>query len=309
MSAAESRREFLKQFHGLCRRWNAWDVWSDWLVMTSTAIYNSIHQDPTVETEYLAAAKRYDSDELATMANLIGITVQGLEAETHDFLGAVFHELELHNKQIGQFFTPFAVCRMMAALLRPEVPKPGRVLKVSEPAAGSGSMVLAMHLAMMDVGAAQWQILYQLKDLDHRAFRMSYIQTSLCGLAAEVVLGDTIRGTTDRVWRTPGYYLHDMRNRLRIDSMMRAIHGDDHDAPIPETIFADDPREPRSPGGDPTTHDVPSPVCDRDGRAIEIGGPPVDQSQKPKSPPREPPPPPMVPDLILPRPGEQFALF
>lgn len=309
MNAREARAAFLKEFRTLTHRWNAWDVWSDWLVMASSAIYNAIHQDPAVEAEYLAAAKRYDQDELATMANLIGITVQGLEAEVHDFLGAVFHELELHNKQIGQFFTPFEVCRRMLAIIRPEVPKPGRVLKVAEPAAGSGSMVLAMHLAMMDAGAAQAQIFYQLKDLDHRAFRMSYIQTSLCGLAAEVVLVDTLRGTNDRVWRTPGYYLHDMRNRLRIDSMMWAIQGDDN-AALPETIPQDaDRRIHPAPDGDLPAHDDHGAIRPGDGHADCEGDPAVDPGAEPESPPSEPAPPPMVPDLIIPRVGEQFALF
>jgi len=307
----EARAAFLKEFRTLTHRWSPWDVWSDWLIMASNSIYNSIHRDQAVEEEYLRTAKRYSADEMTTMANLIGITVQGLEAEVHDFLGATFHELEMHNKQIGQFFTPFELCKMMARMMRPDPPKPGQVLKVAEPAAGSGSMVLAFHEVMIESGVQQGQIYYSLKDLDHRAFRMSYIQTSLCGLAAEVVLGDTLRGTNDRVWRTPGYYLHDMPNRLRVDAMLRAIYqGDDHAAALPERIPKDvHQRIHPAPDGDPPAHDDQGAVQPDDGHAHRQGDPAMDPGPEPESQEGVPEQVPMVPDLILPRVGEQFALF
>lgn len=298
MNPTEARREFIKQMQTLCRRWNTWDVWSDWLVLASSSIYNAIHRDPTVEEEYLRVAKKYERDELDTMSRLVGITVMALEGSTHDFLGAVFHELELHNKHIGQFFTPYELCRMMAAMMKPEVPRPGRLLMVDEPACGSGSMILAFHETMREAGAPQNRMFYHLKDLDNRAFRMAYIQTSLCGMAAEVELGDTLRMTTDRIWRTPGYYLHDIPTRMRVDAMMRALPGDDHASTVPTPVSGRVPFQ------------------GEDGREPEVGqasANPVQAEPEPDPCPSDPPEARgadlFLPDVIMPKPGEHFSLF
>lgn len=302
MNPAEARREFLREFRGLCsNKWNAWEVWSDWLILASSAIYNAIHQDPQVEAEYMRTIGKYSKDEANAMARLLGIVTEALEAETHDFLGAVFHELEMHNKQIGQFFTPFHLCKLMAQLMRPDLPKPGRLLHVGEPAAGSGSMILAFHEVLMQAGAEQSRIFYHLKDLDHRAFRMSYIQVSLCGLAAEVELGDTLRGTTDRIWRTPGYYLHDMPTRMRIDTMLRAIQGDQDASALPEAIPADDPKW--------GTLDCAPPPNDDQGGIRPDPEPPDFLANPPflADPPMDPGPFPV--DVIMPPPGAQLSFF
>ena len=48
---------------------------------------------------------------------LLGQLVTGLENEgPSDIMGAVFHELELHNTYKGQFFTPYHLARMMAEM-------------------------------------------------------------------------------------------------------------------------------------------------------------------------------------------------
>lgn len=293
MNPVECRRAFIKEMNGLCHRWNTWDVWSDWLILTSSSIYNSVHRDPDVEAEYLKAAGKYNKDEMDTMSRLLGITIQALEGSIHDFLGATFHELELHNKHIGQFFTPFELCKMMAAMMAPQVPGPGRLLKVGEPACGSGSMVLALAEIMRERECPQAQVVYYLKDLDHRAFRMAYIQTSLCGLPAEIELGDTLRMTTDRVWRTPGYYLHDIPTRLRIDAMMRALPQGQEDG-----MDSGTPKTDRPVLADVVVEDV-----------REIPEAPELVAEAPEPQPRLDSPMVVTPDLILPRPGENFTLF
>lgn len=290
MTPVDIRKEFVAEFRGLCHRWNPWDVWSDWLVCASSSIYNAIHKDPAVEEEYLRAASRYNADEMAAMSRLLGMTVQALDLEVHDFLGGIFHELEMHNEARGQFFTPFEVCRMMAAISIPEPPRPGRLLRVGEPACGSGAMVLAFHaeLSRQDP-SIQARVYYHLADLDDRAFRMAYIQCSLCGLSAEVARGNTLSLEYDRTWRTPGYYLHDTPTRMRVDSMMRGIHGDHH-APADATPAP------------PVASDAPPVQGPQD---LE-GRPGPDRVEAPDPGPGVPP----VPaDLILPAPGGQFSLF
>jgi len=223
----DPRREFLRTFQDLTRgRYTAWEIWSDWLVLASSAIYNSVHQDPAIEAQYMAVVGRYDKTQADAMAHLLALVVEDLDTEPGDFLGGIFHELELHNEAKGQFFTPYDLCRMMAATMVPEAPGSGHVLRVGEPACGSGAMVIAFSEVARAAGIEQGAVFYSLRDLDDRAFRMAYIQCSLLGLAAEVERGNTLTMEIDMRWRTPGYYLHDMGTRLMADELLRLTKGD-----------------------------------------------------------------------------------
>lgn len=228
MRATKHHSEFVKVFRRLCYRWNPWEVWSDWLIMASCALYQPIHQDPEVEAEYMRAVSRYSREEADTMAQLLALTVDALEAGgPHDFLGGIFHELEMHNEARGQFFTPYELCRMMARMVvDPQPPPPGRALLCNEPACGSGATMIAIH--EIAAGAAEpWahKVHYVMQDLDDRAFRMAYIQASLLGMSAEVVRGNTLAMDFDSVWRTPGYYVHGMRERMLVSRMLQAFDG------------------------------------------------------------------------------------
>lgn len=319
MNGSEVRKEFVKTFQSMCHRWNGWDVWSDWLLMASSAIYNSVHRDPKVEDEYLRAAGKYSPEELTAMSKMLALTTEALELEIQDFLGSIFGELQLHNKDRGQFFTPFELCKLMTRINDPQLPPPGRVLRVGEPASGSGANVLAFHDICRERKIPQEKVFYWLKDIDDRAWRMAYIQVSLCGMAAAVEKGDTLRATTDAVWYTPAYYLYDMPNRLRVDDLMRALPGGEDAAervdeirePVaePEGLHQDppgpsaDPIEGLRPGGDeaipvgdPLSGDAPEPVVED----------PQDQTGPEEAPVEVPP---SVPPALMMEPGEQLSLL
>jgi hypothetical protein len=70
-----------------------------------------------------------------------------LEEEPSDVLGRTFHDLELHNKWSGQFFSPYSLCRMMAKVMlggeedvRAKIAARGFVT-AQEPCCGSGAIV------------------------------------------------------------------------------------------------------------------------------------------------------------------------
>jgi len=60
--------------------------------------------------------KRYDREHIELMPQLLGITHDGVNAGG-DFLGTTAGELELLNGHMGQFFTPYEVCRLMAGMI------------------------------------------------------------------------------------------------------------------------------------------------------------------------------------------------
>src|SRR4030095_8028097 len=72
---------------------------------------------PAREAQYLDIAKHYTPEEFQKFPSLLGMLVACLEQEPTDVLGVLYHRLELHNEQSGQFCTPYPVCQAMAKML------------------------------------------------------------------------------------------------------------------------------------------------------------------------------------------------
>ena len=114
------RTEFAKTMQKIAHTHGLWDVWSDWLLMAATSIANAVDKREDVwrerEDKYLNTVKRYTKDQVSDMAKLLGMLTDEL-MEPRDFLGQTFMALELGNKWLGQFFTPDALCNVMARLV------------------------------------------------------------------------------------------------------------------------------------------------------------------------------------------------
>jgi len=214
--------EFIKKMDRVASGYGRHEVFSDWLVLAGSSLYNSIHKDSEVEKSYLDIFKRYDKPSMGRMVELLSLTVEALEHEPTDFLGSVFQESEVSSKWGGQFFTPSSLSQIISALTLLDVDrKPGRVLRISEPACGSGGMVIAAFNQLEDEDK-EW-VHFVLQDVDVRCFYMAYIQLFLLGISAEVVLGNTLTMECRRNWKTFGYYALGMEMKLRMDELIEAL--------------------------------------------------------------------------------------
>ena len=135
-----------------------------------------------------------------------------------DFLGSLYHYLELHQEQKGQFFTPYNISRFMAEVLfekndaKRKLEQNGYI-RVSDPACGAGAMLIAFANAAKRSGINyQKQVLFVAQDIDHTAAMMCYIQLSLLGCPAVVIIGDTLAKPMfhpdNDIWYTLFYYLN-----------------------------------------------------------------------------------------------------
>src|SRR4029453_11315236 len=59
------------------------------------------------EAQYLAIVKQYTPEAFQKFPELLSMLTLCLEQESTDVLGVLYHRLELHNEQSGQFFTPY----------------------------------------------------------------------------------------------------------------------------------------------------------------------------------------------------------
>ncbi|HEY9144513.1 MAG TPA: N-6 DNA methylase [Arenimonas sp.] len=244
MTAAQHRKNLANLMRDTAHRWHLWDVYRDFLELAALSIANAILVDEAREQRYLACIARYTPDEAARFPKMLGELVMGLEAEPHDMLGMLFGELEQGNSAMGQFFTPFEVCRLMADLtvdgeMLDRINQRGFVT-VQEPAVGAGAMIIAMATALSAKGVNYQQCMHVTAiDTDLRAVHMAYLQFSLLGIPATVVHGNTLTLQQHSVWHTPAHHLGLWDPKLRRGYLLGSAADDDCTpplAPAPVTV-------------------------------------------------------------------------
>ncbi|MGB3611819.1 MAG: N-6 DNA methylase [Cellvibrio sp.] len=204
-------RLFLQVFNSTARYHHRYEVFRDFVTMAGLAIQNTFLKSERLEQEYLSIVKRYKGPDVTQMSHLLALVVQGLEVEHRDFLGSLYMQLDFGSQHIGQFFTPYDVSRMMAKMLMTdsgsELEQRGYI-RLSEPACGAGGMAIAFAEAMLEQGLnPQRQLWVTCIDVDPVAAMMCYIQLSLLGIPAEVIIGNALSLQTTPTLYTPMYYL------------------------------------------------------------------------------------------------------
>ena len=171
------------------------------------------------EEEYLQIMGTvHKLEERQGIAGLMGIVVEALEEKTYDFLSEPYMET-MSDAKSGQFFTPWHLCKMMAHMTMGDInecldAEKGPVW-VSEPACGSGGMVLAIaEVAKEQNVNPATRLHFVCTDINSATARACYIQLTLAGISAEVRTGNTL---TDEVWEsnlTMAAVMHPKRPKL-----------------------------------------------------------------------------------------------
>lgn len=265
------QKQFSKLFDSLCGRYTRWEVWSDWVTMAAIAISNAVDKVHAEEREktYMNIVSKYKPKEVQVFAEMFALIVEGIgENPDQDFLGELYMVLELGNKHAGQFFTPYSVCRMTAAVTIDEtqakIDDQGFV-SVSDPACGAGALLVAFanECRKYDINY-QTSVLFVGQDIDYIVGMMCYIQLSLLGCAGYVFIGNTFTNPAtayDRrglipydkgnVWYTPFYFRevwHWRRIAAQMDMMFSApIAKKANESPSKPTETADNkiPAQPK----------------------------------------------------------------
>lgn len=216
-----------------------WQIWQDFITVAAVAISNTVDLSHREEREsiYANIAKKYSVQEMRTMSLMFAEIVDGMERNPdQDFLGELFMALELGNEWKGQFFTPYSVCRAMAAIsyngeIETTIRDKG-FASVNDPACGAGALLLAFanECRRRNINY-QTSVLFVAQDIDFLAGLMCYIQMSLLGCPGYVVIGDSLahpttsydaRGLLPRdkeVWFTPMFYRDIWAERRSIEQL------------------------------------------------------------------------------------------
>lgn len=219
-----ARTEFLKTFRKMTGRRRAFEVWSDFVTMAACAISNAVDPSHYEEREqrYMETIAGYSPEEQNLFPLLMAHTVLALEENPEqDFLGSLYMELGLADKNKYQFFTPYNICDLMGRVtmedLLEQVQEKG-VASINDPCCGAGATLIAAineaRRQLMPAGLNfQDHILVSGQDVDEVVALMCYIQISLLGVAGYVKVGNSLtepmtqRDAAEDYWLTPIYCL------------------------------------------------------------------------------------------------------
>ncbi len=225
MEKRDYQKEFIQIFKRLSYRYSQWQIWNDFLYLSAVAMANvvPVKEREEREKQYVSLINRYAKEEQELLTQLYAFVVLALEENPEqDFLGSLYHSLELNQHQKGQFFTPYHICQFMAEIQFAgkdmEEFQKKRYIRVSDPACGAGAMLVAFANASRKNGINyQEKVLFVAQDIDRTAGMMCYVQLSLLGCSTIVIVGDSLAHPgfhpENDVWYTPFYYLNQWRFR------------------------------------------------------------------------------------------------
>ena len=227
MSEQYSRGRFISLFKDTGRHLGRWEVFSDFLSLAASELDMARIRTPESMEHCRKICARYEAADIANMQEMFCLMVCALEAKFHDFLGAIFMELDLGDNFRGQYFTPYSVQCLMARMLMPGVRDTIRregIATVSDPACGAAGMLIAYAECLLEADINPSMHMFgSCIDIDPVAADMAFIQLSLLGIAAEVVTGNTLTMQIRRVRYTPVFYLNDFEKRLADLRRFRAM--------------------------------------------------------------------------------------
>lgn len=208
------QKELINQIKRIGEKHGIWNVFEDFLTISSISISNAFDFDKKREEDYLKVIKKYNPNELNEFAKLLALLTNLLNSfstNPQDVLGDLFHKLELHNKYKGQFFTPNHICKFMGKALLTDVDniinRKGYI-SILEPTCGSGALILGAADALASKNFNyQKQMLVTAIDIDLKCVFMTYIQLSLFGIPAIVIHGNALTVEEWSRWYTPMYFI------------------------------------------------------------------------------------------------------
>lgn len=185
------------------------------------------------ERQYMDLVRKRPAEYIRAMPKLLAMLQAGIE-EHGDFLGLVAGELGALSEGLGQFFSPYGLCRVMAETQlegADDIIAERGYVTIGEPACGAGGMLLAAAQVLEErqhnVRAC---MLAHAQDVSPLAVRACYLHLALRGVPAVVVQGDTLRM---QVWSqdvTPAWFEFQVHARMRAN--IRALKGEAPAEPV-----------------------------------------------------------------------------
>lgn len=211
-------KEFTSKLQSLGRSKRIYEVFKDFLTLSTCALAQPFYRSDEIEQIYLETVNRYTKEQAEEFSKLLAFLVLGLEQAPQDFLGQVFMSLNLGSQANGQYFTPYSVCKFMAEINFTEIEsfQNKQLITLSEPCCGSGALIIAFAQTLREHNINYQQNLFvEAIDISEMCFKMTYIQLSLLGIPAKVVQGDSLSLKFQHVLYTPFYFVNGFQVKMK----------------------------------------------------------------------------------------------
>lgn len=200
-------------------------------LVTAGAAFLTAGQQEALRVDALKGLSAHDRDLIGRAWDQL---VTDMEARPYvDLLGPVYMALshKADRDHGGEFYTPRALSVILARLSLGAHPEraftPGEILSFNEPTAGTAGMVLATAEVLAQAGISPMHTRWVVQDISDRACYAAYINTSLWGVPALIVCGDTLR--LEVRWQWPNVHLAaarpwptDEERRARVRDALRS---------------------------------------------------------------------------------------
>lgn len=158
-------------------------------------------QRDALEAQYMDVVARYRSkDDVRRMPELLALAIPQISAGGSDFLGMVAGEIGALSAQLGQFFTPYEVSRLMVEMNfqgADQIIADKGFVTVCEPAAGAGGMLLAVADVIEAKGyPLETSVWIEATELSQSTYHMGYIQITARGLPGRGICGNSLSRET-----------------------------------------------------------------------------------------------------------------
>lgn len=198
-------------------------VFFDFVELSAIAISNGVDKAQFTEREaiYMNTIGRYTKDEALIFKKCFHLLAEIMDQGFGDHLGELYMSLDLGNDRLGQYFSPYDLSRLTAALTLDEkritsIINERGYITLNEPTTGGGGMIIAAAHIMQNIGFNPQQHLHvTCQDVDITAVYMTYLQLSLFGIPAVVIHGDVLKLEERSHWYTPFHIMHGWSRRLR----------------------------------------------------------------------------------------------
>ena len=196
----------------------------DFFELSAISIRNNFDFGPehaNFEKRYKEIAQGYKKEYLEGFAKALGLLGEKIRSAVEgnapfaDWAGELYMDSGTSNGNMGQFFTPYHVSKLMAECifdkekLKAEISEdPDRVITIAEPTCGAGGLIVASIDALNEAGVNySWNAFVDCGDIDQRCVHMTYVTLSLLGVPAFVRLGDALMMEYRQNWFTPAYLM------------------------------------------------------------------------------------------------------
>ena len=187
---SDKANQIIKTIQLMSGKYGVYEIFADWVRTMALAFANQVEYSDVRENDYIETMKRYDESEQTKLFEMTAWLVEWADEQMYDMLGYIYMHLEFGSKTLGQFFTPYNICQLMAKMYKFD----GNIVTANEPTCGAGGNIIALAEAMKEQGYNYQQLLkVTCQDLDVKAVYMTYVQLTLYGIPAVVYQTDTLR--------------------------------------------------------------------------------------------------------------------